>query len=106
MPDIAAAASLSRFHLVRLFRQVHGVTPHAHLLAKRMTVAERLLAQTRLDINEIAVRAGFGTRWSLFRQLRKRRGAGGEALRQRLEREWTEVRHVPPASPTPCLTSA
>ena len=105
LDDIAGAARLSRFHLVRLFRQVHGVTPHGYLIAKRLAVAERMLAGTQLDLNDIALRAGFGTRWSLFRHLRRRRGAGGDALRHRHE----IVPPEPPAripSTAPCLTSA
>jgi len=105
LDDIAGAARLSRFHLVRLFRQVHGVTPHACLMAKRLAVAERLLAHTGLDLNEIAVRAGFGTRWSLFRELRKRRGAGGEALRHRLDTEWLDS-STASTDRMPCPTSA
>lgn len=93
LDEIAGAARLSRFHLLRLFRQVHGTTPHAFLQAKRLQVAERLLERPGLDLADIAERSGFGTRWSLFRQLRKRRGAGGDALRHR---------HDGP----PCLISA
>jgi AraC family transcriptional regulator len=93
LDDIAGAAGLSPFHLLRMFRQVHGVTPHAYLLAKRLLVAERLLQRTQLDLTEIAARSGFGTRWSLFRHLRRRRGAGGDALRQRCD-------------PAPCRISA
>lgn len=85
LADIAAAAHLSRFHLVRLFRQVYGQTPHAYLQEKRLMVAERLLARTDLDLEEVATRAGFGNRWSLFRQLRRRRGRSGEALRRGFE---------------------
>jgi AraC family transcriptional regulator len=93
LDDIAGAAGLSPFHLLRMFRQVHGVTPHAYLLAKRLLVAERLLQRTQLDLTEIAARSGFGTRWSLFRHLRRRRGAGGDALRHRCD-------------PAPCRISA
>jgi len=85
LADIAGAAHLSRFHLVRLFRQVYGQTPHAYLQEKRLMVAERLLARTYLDLEEVATRAGFGNRWSLFRQLRRRRGRGGEAMRRSFE---------------------
>ena len=85
LADIAGAAHLSRFHLVRLFRQVYGQTPHAYLQAKRLMVAERLLARTDLDLEEVAARAGFGNRWSLFRQLRRRRGRSGEAMRRSFE---------------------
>jgi AraC family transcriptional regulator len=107
LDDIAASARLSRFHLVRLFRQVHGMTPHAYLLGKRLAVAQRLLLQTRLDLNEIADRAGFGSRWSLFRHLRKRSGAGGVALRHRLApvpaKHLTDMTAAH-AAPTPCPT--
>jgi AraC family transcriptional regulator len=104
LDDIAGAARLSPFHLLRMFRQVHGVTPHAYLLAKRMRVAERLLARTQLDLSEIAARSGFGTRWSLFRHLRRCRGAGGEALRHRIDLAAADAARAP--APTPCLTSA
>jgi len=79
--DIASAARLSRFHLVRLFRDVHGVTPHAFLLRKRLQVALRLLAQTRLGLDDIAARAGLGTRSSLFRHVRRMQGRSASALR-------------------------
>jgi AraC-like DNA-binding protein len=80
--DIAAAASLSRFHLVRLFRQALGTTPHAYLRDKRLRVARRLLARPDGDLHEIAERAGLGSRQSLFRQLRGQTGIGGRALRR------------------------
>jgi AraC-like DNA-binding protein len=79
--DIAAAAHLSRFHLVRLFRQAHGLAPHAYLTRKRVTVALRLISRTQLGLDEIAEKAGLGTRSSLFRQLRRHQGRGAAALR-------------------------
>jgi AraC family transcriptional regulator len=81
LDDIAVEARLSRFHLARLFGQVHGITPHAYLLKKRLAVARRLLAQTDCDLNEVAARAGFGTRSSLFRHLRQQLGCGAAAVR-------------------------
>jgi AraC-like DNA-binding protein len=81
--DIAAAAHLSRFHLVRLFRRAHGVTPHAYLTRKRVSVALRLMAQTTLGLDEIAARSGLGSRSSLFRHLRRQQGSGAAALRAR-----------------------
>lgn len=81
--EIAAAAHLSAFHLVRLFRRVHGITPHAYLTRKRLQVALRLLAGTRLGLDDIAARTGLGTRSSLFRHLRRQQGSGAAALRAR-----------------------
>lgn len=81
LAQIAAAARLSRFHLVRQFRRVHGLTPHDYLTAKRVAAALRLLSQTRLGLNDVATHCGLGTRSSLFRQLRTRQGRSASALR-------------------------
>ncbi|MEO8080940.1 MAG: AraC family transcriptional regulator [Caldimonas sp.] len=70
LDDMARAASLSRYHFVRLFSSVHGETPHAFLRRKRVAVARRHLA-TGGDCGEAASRAGFGSRSALFRNLRK-----------------------------------
>lgn len=81
LDDMAAAASLSKFHLVRLFRQIHSVSPHRFLINKRLAAAGRLLDRADFDLGEVARLAGFGTRWSLFRHLRRTTGEGGKALR-------------------------
>ena len=83
LQDIAAAAHLSRFHLVRLFQRAHGLTPHAYLTRKRLSVALRLIAHTPLGLDDIAARAGLGTRSSLFRHLQRQQGNGAAALRAR-----------------------
>jgi AraC-like DNA-binding protein len=82
LDDIAAAAALSKFHLVRLFRQIHGTSPHQFLTRKRLSVAGRLLDRPELGLDDVALLSGFGTRWSLFRQLRRTTGEGGAALRK------------------------
>ncbi|MGH6609139.1 MAG: helix-turn-helix transcriptional regulator [Burkholderiaceae bacterium] len=81
LDDIAAAATLSKFHLVRLFRQVHRMSPHQFLINRRLAAAKRLLYRRELNLDDVAVMAGFGTRWSLFRHLRRNAGAGGSAIR-------------------------
>lgn len=70
LDEMARAASLSRFHFVRLFSLVHGETPHAYLRRKRTAVARRHLA-VGSACSEAASRAGFGSRSALFRNLRK-----------------------------------
>ncbi len=101
LEDIARSAHLSRFHLVRLFRQVLGVTPHAYLLNKRASVARRLLAQHEGDLRQIALHAGFGNRWSLFRRLQRRAdGRPGAAVPPRGPHDAAPPRPEPPW-PTP-----
>jgi AraC-like DNA-binding protein len=80
--QIAEAARLSKFHLVRLFKHAHGITPFEALARKRSAVALRLLTVTDLPLDDIAALAGFGSRVSMFRQLRQRYGAGGRQLRK------------------------
>jgi len=81
LAQIAEAARLSKFHLLRAFRQVYGATPHALLTARRAEVAARLLAKPDADLTAVAEAAGFGSRWSLQRALRRHCGATGRALR-------------------------
>ena len=78
LDKIARASSLSRFHFVRVFSVVHGETPHAFLLRKRIAVARRHLAVGG-DCCEVASRAGFGSRSALFRNLRKPPGCVADA---------------------------
>ena len=80
LDDIATAALLSKFHLVRLFRQIHGATPHQFLTRKRLAAARRLLDRPELDLDQVAMLSGFGTRCSLFRQLRRSTGESGASL--------------------------
>ena len=82
LDDIAGAALLSKFHLARLFRAFHGASPAAYLRAKRIRTAERLIERSDVDLAEVAERCGFGSRWSMFRALRRRRGMSGQRLRQ------------------------
>jgi AraC-like DNA-binding protein len=80
--ELAAAAYLSPFHFIRLFRLVNGLTPSAYLRRKRVAVARRLLATSSLRQDEIARRAGFGHRSTMFRQLVSWTGRSARQLRR------------------------
>jgi AraC family transcriptional regulator len=80
--ELAAAAHLSKFHFIRLFRAVHGVTPYAYLQRKRAMVAKRLLETIDFGHEEIALRAGFDHRCTMFRQLVRWMGISGRGVRQ------------------------
>ncbi len=80
--SLARTASLSRYHFIRLFAAVHGVTPFAYLQRKRAAVATRLLLSTRWGQSRIAERVGFGTRSTMFRNLRRQTGEGCRAIRK------------------------
>jgi AraC family transcriptional regulator len=69
LDSTARVACLSRFHLVRFFRALYGVTPHVYLLQRRTAVARRLLGAGEDDLDTVAAQAGFGSRSSLRRAL-------------------------------------
>jgi AraC family transcriptional regulator len=96
LDTLAAEACLSKFHFLRLFRDVMGVTPYAYLLRKRTHVAKRLIATTGRTFDEIALQVGFATRSSLFRQMRRWMACRPHELRAGSHR-W----RAPPASGTP-----
>lgn len=81
LDDMAAVARLSKYHFVRLFRSVQGCTPMTYLTRARTRTALRLLREPALGLDEVAERAGLGSRQTLFRQLRRECGEGGRALR-------------------------
>ncbi|BAI72501.1 hypothetical protein AZL_018630 [Azospirillum sp. B510] len=58
LADLAAAAGLSRFHLLRVFRAAVGTTPHGYLTDRRVVQAKRLLAGP-LPLAEVALACGF-----------------------------------------------
>jgi AraC family transcriptional regulator len=74
LDHLAAVARLSRFHFVREFARLFGVSPHAYLTRKRARAAMRLLGAGCTDREGVALQCGFGSRWSLQRALQRHRG--------------------------------
>ncbi len=58
LDDIAAAAGLSRYHFLRRFKAVTGLTPHAYLMQCRIFFAKRAI-ENGSSLSEAAFRAGF-----------------------------------------------
>ena len=59
LSDVAAAACLSPFHLLRVFRSVFGQTPHQYLNGCRLDRAKFLLEKTRIPVTAICLECGF-----------------------------------------------
>jgi AraC family transcriptional regulator len=79
--ELADAAHWSRFHMMREFKAVHGISPYEYLQRRRTQTAARLLCSTELSVAQIAERTGFHERSTLVRRLRRSRGVGARALR-------------------------
>jgi AraC family transcriptional regulator len=78
---IAAAASLSPYHCLRIFKSVHGQTPTSYLNEKRMQVAQRLLLDRERPLEVIAAELGFQSRTTLFRHMKSALGAAPSHFR-------------------------
>ncbi|HVQ13453.1 MAG TPA: AraC family transcriptional regulator [Vicinamibacterales bacterium] len=68
---LAGMAYLSKYHFLRLFTLIHGVTPRNYLQRKRANVAIRLLASTKLAISEVTATVGFADQSTLLRHVRR-----------------------------------
>ena len=79
--DMARAACLSKYHFIRLFHALEGVTPYRYLQQKRVAAAQRLLSTTRLSHVEIATQVGFDHRSTMFRHMRRLTGRSGRQWR-------------------------
>lgn len=73
LADLAAAAGLSQYLLVRAFRERYGMPPHAFQVAQRVNRARRLL-ETGTPVTEAAAMAGFFDQSHLHRHFRRRMG--------------------------------
>jgi AraC-like DNA-binding protein len=70
LQELATAAGVSRFRLVRLFRSAFGVAPHAFQVAQRVKAARRHLEAGRAPA-EVAALVGFHDQSHLTRHFRR-----------------------------------
>ncbi len=67
---LASLADVSQAHFCRMFRDAMGVPPHRYVLATRLDLARKLLAQSSLPISRIAEEAGFSSQSHLTASFR------------------------------------
>lgn len=80
--DLAEHAGMSERTLARRFREETGTTPVQWLLRQRVLKAQRELETTRVSIERIASRCGFGTAVSMRAHFRQRLGTSPQAYRR------------------------
>ncbi|WP_225731560.1 MULTISPECIES: helix-turn-helix transcriptional regulator [unclassified Nocardia] len=72
LDELAAAAGISKYHFLRAFAAVYGVTPAAYLAERRIERAQDLLRATNLMVTEVCMLVGYsslGSFSSKFREL-------------------------------------
>jgi AraC-like DNA-binding protein len=81
LDEVAQVAGLSPFHLLRVFRQSIGVTPHQYLMRQRLMHALRLLRDTRQPVTDVAYDSGWADLSNFNRAFRREFGCSPRALR-------------------------
>lgn len=57
--EVARYAAMSPFHLLRLFKQVTGLTPLQYLTSLRINKAKELLLNSRKGVTEVGLQVGY-----------------------------------------------
>ena len=81
--ELAALLGISPFHFTRLFKTSTGRTPHAYLIERRVSRAERMLTGTDISLAEVALACGFCSQAHLTSTLTRLRGITPGRLRRR-----------------------
>ena len=85
LADCARAAGMSRYHFLRVFKRIAGMTPHQYVIATRLSRAAAALALSRRPVLEIALDAGFGDLSTFNRRFRERLRRDAARLSQKCE---------------------
>ncbi len=83
LDQLAAIATLSKFHFLRTFRQVTGASPYQYLLSVRMRRAALSLATSSQSVSSIVFDSGFGDLSTFNRRFRDTFAMSPKAYRQR-----------------------
>jgi AraC family transcriptional regulator, transcriptional activator FtrA len=79
---LASRALMSPRTFARRFRAETGTTPHHWVLAQRVALADRLLEEADLSIEEVARRCGFGSATMLRHHFKRLRGTAPTTYRR------------------------
>lgn len=82
LPGLADIAHLSERHLSRLFREHVGLSVVDYVNLMRVTLAQELLKQSRLDMESLAHRAGFASSRHMRRVFAQHHGLSPSAFRK------------------------
>jgi AraC family transcriptional regulator len=82
--DLAAVAGLDPDTFARRFRAATGKAPYAYVVGCRITRAEQLLADARLEIGTVAARLGYSSQSHFTSAFRAQRGMTPRAFRRQI----------------------
>jgi AraC-like DNA-binding protein len=80
LEEIALAAGMSPFHLLRQFKAAVGLPPHAYLMQRRVDQARRLMLKGH-TLRDIAIRVGYADQAHFSREFRRFYGVPPSTVR-------------------------
>ena len=86
MDEAATHVGYSKFHFARLFKEYTGMTFNDYQTMLKLKEVERQLADTDLQISDIAMSCGFNNLTSLSRCFKKQYGCSPSQFRNRIRR--------------------
>ena len=86
MDEAATHVGYSKFHFARLFKEYTGMTFNDYQTTLKLKEVERKLADTDLQISDIAMSCGFNNLTSLSRCFKKQYGCSPSQFRNRIRR--------------------
>ena len=81
LAELARTAGLSRYHFLRTFKSVTGITPHQWLLRGRLRDAAQRLVTSRAPVTDIALDVGFEDLSNFIRSFRAEFGVSPSRYR-------------------------
>jgi AraC family transcriptional regulator len=97
LAEVATAACLSPFHLLRVFRAAFRQSPHDYLSRCRLERAKFLLEKTRIPVTSVCLECGFASLGSFSSLFRAKCGMSPRAWRRaygRVSDENSKIREV------------
>ncbi len=82
LDTLAQVACLSKYHFIRLFKEVYGQTPRQYLISRRLERASTLLLSSNLSFHDICQEVGLKDSSSFGRLFKRSFGATPQLYRQ------------------------
>jgi len=87
LDELSREATLSKYHLLRTYKEAFGTTPYRQVLDLRLGFSKALLAEGH-TLEDIAYRLGFSDRRSFTKAFKKAHGVAPSVLREELRGEY------------------
>jgi AraC-like DNA-binding protein len=95
LDQISEKACFSRYHFLRLFREVFNKTPHQYLIERRIERAKELLKSEDMRVTDVCLEVGFQSLGSFSSLFHKCVGHAPVTFREKARAKQTAMRQVP-----------